>query len=295
MNPKKGPSNLILITGAICFSILLATISYKITLSQSKKDPENVIVGTEGTSTDPNSIVTNALQDAQISSLEEQNATSANPFAIKSGDSVSDRLTKTIFTGYLYADQADGVSDDSINQVNDAVFSQINDSDLPKPVFSASQIRVFVPNSSLDLKQYGNNLAQIIIENYKTIRDNKAKYGDNIKNVAIVYKNIGTQITSVQAPIELQSTMADLANSYYVSGIGMEMVADQDKDPVKSILGLKVVKEMNQLQINMLINIATYLNKNDIIFSNTESGFLWNQYTNVKNDQTTTDTSTNTN
>ncbi len=283
----KKPSKVILVTGAICLSVLLASISYKITLSKSAVTSKNIAIGTEGTTTDSNVLITNALQDAQISSLEEANATSTNPFTIQAGDSVSDRLTKTIFTGYQYAQQADGVTDDSINQVNDAVFSQVSDSDLPKPAFSARQVRVFVPSSHDQIRLYGNNLAQIILQNYAVIRDNKDKYLDNIKNVGIVYQNIGNQIIQQQTPLELQANQADLANSFFVSGSGMQMVADQDKDPVKSMLGLKVVKEMDQLQSDMLTNIASYLNNNDIMFSSNESGSFWNQYMNINNDQST--------
>jgi hypothetical protein len=288
-----GPSKVILVTGAVCLSVILASVSYKITLSSKNKSSENIIVGSEGTTTNPTSLITNALQDAQMASLEEANTTSSSPFAIKSEDSVSDRLTKTIFTGYQYAQQADGVTDDSVSQVNDAVFSQIKTSDIPQGDFLLSQVRVFVPKTKSELRDYGNSLADIIVSNYQLIADNPDKYLDNLTNLSKIYNKIGSTIILQKSPIAMQTTQLNLANSYNLTGKGMDMVADQNKDPVKAMLGLKTVKELNTYQIEMLINIANYLNNNDIIFTSNEPGFFWNQYVNVTlpNEQTSLQTS----
>ena len=289
----KGPSKTILVISAVCFSILLATISYKITLSKSKLPSENIVAGFQGTTTTPGEIVTNALQDAQANSLSEGENPSDNPFAIQPGDNVSDRLTKTIFTGYLYAQQTDGVSDDSVAQVNDAVFSQIRSTDLPQGDFLLSQIRVFVPKTKTDLREYGNSLANVIRSNYQLIASDQEKYSNNIKALSAVYKKIGNEIILQKSPIAMQSTQLNLANSYSLTGKGIDMVADQEKDPVKAMLGLKTVKELNTYQSEMLINMANYLNNNDIIFSSDEPGFFWNQYVNatLPNEQASLQTS----
>jgi hypothetical protein len=284
-----GPSKVILVTGAICLSIILASLAYKLTLSQKASAiKNNNIVGLAGTTTDPADLVNNAIYDSQTASLAE-NASNTSPFAIKSDDSVSDRVSKKLFSGYLYAQQTDGVTDDSVGQVSDAVLSQITRDDLPSPTFSPSQIRVFVPSSKLQIINYGNSVAGIILENFKIIADS-----NDLSETSKIYKKIASSISLIQTPVEMSTNQANLANSFFMLAQGMDMLGLQTSDPVKALLGVKTLKEVNQSQATVLINIGAYFNKNDIIFSSDDAGSFWNSYINLNN-QNNTQTNATTN
>ncbi|MEI6490406.1 MAG: hypothetical protein WCO16_01435 [bacterium] len=280
-----GPSKLILVTGAICLSIILASLAYKLTLSQKASAiKNNNIVGLGGTTTDPADLVNNAIYDSQTASLAE-NASNTSPFAIKSDDSVSDRVSKKLFSGYLYAQQTDGVTDDSAGQVSDAVLSQITQKDLPEATFSASQAKIFSPTSKDQIKQYGNDVASVIKAYYQQIA-NDPKYEKDLPSLAKIFKLIGYSIMDQKVPVSLVREHTSLANSYVLTGQGMEMVGDQSKDPVRALLGVKTLKEISQSQTEVLISIGAYFNKNDIIFGNDEAGALWNQYLNTSTNAT---------
>ncbi|MEI8061850.1 MAG: hypothetical protein WCG97_00945 [bacterium] len=284
----SAPSKTILILGAVCFSIILGSVAYKIAIAQRALHPNDAIIGLQGTTTDLGNVVTNAIQDAQDNSNIEGLATSSDPFAPQPGDSVSDRVTKKIFSGYMYAQQTDGVTDQSTADVTSVVMGQINQSDLPQPEFLANQVHFFVPTSKDQIKQYGNNLADVIVQNYQIVANNKEKYANNLTEMAKIYSQIGYNIMKVKAPIEMNVEQSSLANSFVLASEGMKMVALQETDPVKSLLGLKTVKEVGQSQSQVLINISQYFKKNDIIFSTNDSGAFWNQFMNLKiNDQST--------
>ncbi len=282
----NGPSKIILVTGAICLSVILASVAYKVTLSQKSSLRNNNIVGFAGTSTDPANIVKNAIFDSQTSSVEE-NATNTSPFAIKPEDSVSDRVSKKLFSGYLYAQQTDDVTDSSISDVSDSVLSQITQKDLPDPTFSTTEAKVFAATSKNDIKEYGNNTASIIKAYYQQIANNPS-FKNDLPALAKIFKIIGHSIIEQRVPVNLIQEHTSLANSYVLSGQAMEMIADQTKDPVRALLGVKTLKEVGQSQVEVLINIGTYFRNNDIIFEKGEAGVLWNQYLNISSNATST-------
>ncbi len=271
----NGPSRAILVTSAICFSVILAAVAYKVTLSKKLALQTNNIIGIAGTTTDPADLVNNAIYDSQAAALT-QNSTSTSPFAIKPEDSVSDRVSKKLFSGYLYAQQADGVTDSSVNEVSNTVLSQINQSDLPTPFFLSSQISIFVPTSKNEIQTYGNSVAGIILQNFNNIADS-----NNLKETAKIYKKIANSLVLIQTPIEMRGNQVSLANSFYMMGQGMEMLTLQTSDPVRALLGVKTLKEINQVQANVLISMGEYFNKNAILFSNEVDGSFWNQYINL--------------
>jgi hypothetical protein len=280
----KAPSKVILVTGAVCLSIILASVSYKITLSQKEsqlKKTDNV-VGLSGTTKSPLEIVNDAILDSNEAILAQDQDN--NPFAIKAGDSVSDRVSKKLFGGYLYAQQVDGVTDTSVGEVSDAVLSQITQQDLPDATFSTTQAKVFAATSKAEIKLYGNTIAGIIKAYYQQIA-NDPGYKTNLVGLAKIFKIIGYSIMEQKVPVNLIQEHTSLANSYVLSGEAMEMVADQAKDPVRALLGVKTLKEITASQVEVLINMGTYFNKNDIIFERGEAGTLWNQYLNISSNE----------
>lgn len=285
---NSGPSSVILVTGAICLSVVLASVAYRITLSEKQPNQKNSnsIVGLSSTTTSPEEVIANAIIDSRVASIKES-AENPSPFAIKPTDTVSDRVSKKLFSGYLYAEQTDGVTEDTVNEVSDVVLSQITQNDLPEPTFSTNQAKVFAATSKNDLKQYGNDVASVIKAYYQQIA-NDPKYKNDLLGLARIFKTIGYSIMEQKVPVNLAQEHTSLANSYILSGQGMEMVADQSKDPVRALLGVKTLKEINLSQTEVLIRIGLYFKNNDIIFEKNEAGFLWNQYLNTTSNATST-------
>lgn len=281
----RTPSKIVLVTGAVCLSVILAATAYKVTLNQKNSSLKNStnIVGLAGTTTEPSDMVNNAIVDSQAAMRAEQEK-NPSPFAIKAGDSVSDRFSKKLFTGYLYAQQADGVTDSSVGDVSDAVLSQISRSDLPDPTFSTTQAKIFSPTTKDEVKQYGNNVATVIKAYYQQIA-NDSRYQNDLPGLAKIFKAIGYSIMEQKVPVSLVQEHTSLANSYVLSGQGMEMIVAQSKDPVRALLGVKTLKEVNMSQVEVLIRMGTYFKNNDIIFGNNEAGALWNQYLNISSNE----------
>lgn len=291
-NLLKGLSPQLVIVIAVCFSMLLGTFTYKIALSQKNKAQNNAAIAVLGSGTTTRDIIANALDESEIDALLATNATSDSPFNIQPGDTVSERVSKSLFSGYMYAKNSDGVTGDSATAVADSVVTQISQSDLPQAKFTNSQVKVLSGSSKTQIKQYGNAVGDIIIKNYKTIAANKDT--SSMSTIAKAYKEIGNSLILVPTPADLINNHAALANSFILSAEGMEMLDKQESDPVQALLGLKTMKEVGQSQIEVLINIGTYFKKNDIIFTNSDSGSIWNQYINITSNENANPTAKNT-
>jgi len=293
--PKKTSQKLspqLIITIAVCFSVLLGTFTYKIALSQKNKVQNSPSIAVLGSGTTTRDIIANALDGSEMNALLGTNATSDSPFTIQPGDNVSQRVSKSLFSGYLYAKNSDGVTQDSATAVADSVVAQISQSDLPQAKFTNSQVKVLSGASKIQIKQYGNAVGDIILKNYKTIAaDTKSS---NMSTIAKAYKEIGNSLILIPTPVDLIRDHAALANSFVLTAEGMEMLDKQAEDPVQALLGLKTMKEVGQSQIEVLINIGAYFKKNDIIFTNSDSGSIWNQYINISSNENANQTDNNT-
>ncbi len=293
---RTAPSKTLMTLTAVCFSIVLASAAYRITLSEKTNTSDELGTSVTATTTDPNQIVTSAVEQAQIDTLagDTEVSSTSNPFDIQPGDTISAKISKKLFSGYFYANQTDGITPDSAASVASAVVGQINQTDLPTAQFSDSEVQTFIPSSKDQIKAYGNIIGGIIVENYKYISDNKPKFSENILEIAKVYKKIGGSIIKQKAPFEIAQNQAALANAFYLLGQGMEMIDVQKTDPVKALLGVKTVKEVESQQFNVLINMSMYFKNNDIIFLRNEPGSFWNLYLNATPDQNNTDDTTTT-
>jgi uncharacterized protein YggL (DUF469 family) len=116
------------------------------------------------------------------------------------------------------------------------------------------------------------------------VANNKAKYNTDITALAEIYDRIGKTIIKQNAPAEISMEHSELANSYLLIAEAMKMIASQEKDPVRALLGVRTLQEVTVSQQQVLIKIAKYFNNNDIIFTSSDVGALWNSYKNISAD-----------
>jgi hypothetical protein len=290
-----GPSKSLLIIGAFCFSIILGSVAYKIALAHKNSsagtlENNNLAMvasqDSQNSATDTNTLINNALQEAQISSLTDQNSTSSNPFAITPTDSASNRVAKSLFVGYMNAQQStadtgntsDTLTDDQATNVAGTVISELNNRDLPQPQYSIADVKSYIPSNTDQIKQYGNVVAGIILQNYKIIANDKTKSSNDLQPMEDVYINIGKTLIKQSVPDGVKNEHLELVNSFLILADGMKMIEKQSTDPVQALLGVRVLQNVSTEQQNVLISIAKYFESNAIIFTSSDVGALWEDY-----------------
>lgn len=266
----------VLILGAVCLSIIGIILTSKISGEQkiniANEYELSVVSGkTEDQLTAEKKII-EALNKAQLASLGSL-ASSSNPFDPSPKDTLSDRFSKDIFAAYLKYEQ-DGIVPDGDAIVNS--FQYLDISDVNKNTYNLSNLNIFVPTSSAEIKNYGNVYAKIFLETTGPVDKDTAKYLGNINNMIPIYKALGQNLLKIPVPSAVANEHLELINQYLKQADAFVLVSGEIKDPVKALLGLKVVQEGVNSQTEMYTHIKAYLNNNGILYDKSESGTFWN-------------------
>jgi hypothetical protein len=270
------PHTKILVLAAICISIISIVLAYKI--SEAKKNLVNNknIYATAGS--DANEIaadqrIADALNEAQLANLGYLGSTT-DPLAPSPKDTLTDRFSKDIFAAYIQFEKSGeklSESELSLNPINN-----INTDSLPKPVYTSSDISVFTPSNKDEIKKYGNLFAKTYLDALAPVAAHPERFSDDLINIGEIYKKIGESLIKIKAPAEVAEKQLSLANGFAVMAKAFPLVNGQQKDPVKALLGLQVVKDSMENQVRMFTDMNTYFRQNGILFEKGEPGALWN-------------------
>ena len=270
------PHTKILVLAAICISIISILLAYKV--SEAKKNSLKEVhlsasAGSDGNEVAADQRIADALNEAQLASLGDL-ASSSDPLAPSPKDTLTDRFSKDIFASYIQFEKSgEQLSDSELSQ---NPINNINTDFLPKPVFTSSDLIVFNPKNKDEIKSYGNAFAKAYIESLAPIAANPDKFSDDLVNIGIIYKKIGSTLVKIKVPAEVAEKQLSIANDFVIMAKAFPLVNGQQSDPVKALLGLRVVKDSMENQVNMFTSISTYFKQNDILFEKSEPGALWN-------------------
>lgn len=270
------PHRKILILGAVCISIIAILLTYKISsekriLAEQKSD----LIVTGGRTEEEVSAdqkIIDALNKAKMATLGAL-ASSTNPFDPSPKDSLSDRVSKDIFAAYLKY-QEDGVAPDGDAIIQNFDYLDINDTDKNK--YTLAFLNIFQPTSVDQIRNYGNTFAKTYLNAIEPVNKDVIKYQADINEMVPIYKSIGESLAKVPVPAAVASFQLELVNQYLKQADAFVLIGGQVKDPVKALLGLKVVREGIPVQVDMFTHIKNYLNDNGIVYRADEPGNFWN-------------------
>lgn len=277
-NFKKDilPHRKVLILGAVCISIIAIILTYKIS-SEKRLLLENqaellVRAGRTEEEISTDRKIIEALNNAKLASLGAL-ASSTNPFDPSPKDSISDRFSKDVFATYLKYEK-DGVLPDGDALIQNFEYLDVNDVDKNK--YSLAFMNIFEPTTKDEIKNYGNTLAKTYLDTISPVDRDVMKYQTDINAMVPIYKAVGENLLRVRTPSAVASTHLQLANQYLKQADAFVLVGGQVKDPVRALLGLKVIREGIPVQVEMFTNIKKYLTDNGIVYEANEPGNFWN-------------------
>lgn len=270
------PHRKILILGAVCISIIVILLTYKI--SSAKRlvlEQQTDLLVTAGRTEEEilaDRKIIEALNNAKLASLGAL-ASSTNPFEPTPKDTLSDRFSKDVFATYLKYEK-DGVLPDGDSLIQNFEYLDVNDIDKNK--YTLAFLNIFQPTTKDEIKNYGNEFARTFLETISPVDKDPIKYQADINAMVPIYKNIGENLLRVRVPSAVATYQLQLVNQYLKQADAFVLVGGQVKDPVKALLGLKVVREGIPVQVEMFTNIKAYLNDNGIVYTENEPGNFWN-------------------
>lgn len=270
------PHKKVLVLGAVCASVILVSLSIKLA-ADKKLVSESNLVAVAGNS-EPSNLsdkrILETLEQLKQEQLKEF-ASSTNPFTPTKDDTVSDRFAKDVFAAYLKYEQADGNISD--NELARDALSNIKTDFVPRPRYNLSHIRVFAPKNSEEIKNYGNQFAKEYLQTIAKIQQNPEKYSKKVSSLKPIYEEIIKNMQKIQVPSQIASEHIELMNSFGIMSDSLVLIDAQSNDPLKSLLGLRMIQESVPKQYNMFIRISDFFQQNGILFSDAEYGFVWNK------------------
>ncbi len=269
------PHKKVLVLASICASIILIVFSFQ--LSKERKavaartafNSGQIVAGESVENTIADKRILEALQSAQLEALK---ATSTNPFAPVPTDTLSERLSKDVFSTFMRYSTDDSIDLDAVSQ--DAI-NNINTSDLPKYRYTMADINIFVAKDTNDVKRYGDQFANQYITGLKPVGENPSRYAV-LSNLVPIYADTARRILSVPVPDKVATIHLQLANTFQLLSELLPIVESQQKDPLKSLLALSMVQQTMEQQVSLFTDMKLFLNQNGIIYSSEEMGRIWN-------------------
>lgn len=262
---------------AICLSIIASLGAYKIgearkVLNAEKKKNTAVYVDIQKSNAN-NSILEAALANIQGDLAANASGTEENPFAPNPKDTLTDSFAKSIFLSY--AERESGMGNDDDEAIASKVIGNIDTSSLPKPAFSLANLQLFAPVSKDEIKKYGNDAGLVIKVNYILL--GSPEYADNdLHKIAQLHKKIGQSLIKVRVPAAMAQSHLNLANAYMMFGESLDILATQEHvDPLKALLSVRTAEESGNNIAKSAGEINSYLNQNDILYSDNEPGLIW--------------------
>jgi hypothetical protein len=270
----KLPSKKILTLAASCIALVAILSAYRVALAmrQSRGTGSSISVATDASSA--NSKLQGALQDA-----DEAQASSTNPFAPSPNDTMTDTLSKGIFSAYAQTQVADddGTDEPDTDTAINQALSSVDTSTLPKPRYSLNDITISSSIGAGDLRNYANQFATIQNTGFQLIANNPGKYNNDLNAIGTVYYSIGEQLIKMSVPSPLVEEHLEITNDFIFSADNFKLITQQDSDPMKALLALRHYKDANVAEDAAYTEIAYYLRSNGILFDQSEPGYMWVQ------------------
>lgn len=272
------PGTKVLVVGAICLSILGGIAAYKIGQIQKAylaSQPSSIVFDANATSSriaalnnQPNNLLLSALEQAEA---DQAASTTSNPFIIDPKDNLTDVVAKKLFVTYAQ-DETSGISSASDPAFADNIINGIDTSTLPKAKYSISSITLFIPQTKTDLAAYANQFANVHQAGLVAVANTK---GGKLVDIGVAYKNIANQLISMKVPAGVADAHVEIANDYAISADAFDLINDQQKDPLKAVLGLKMLQDANGRQADAYKKIALFFKNSGLTFSTEDDGYMW--------------------
>lgn len=251
--------------------------------------------------TDPNNLDT----DGDGSADGEETAQNRNP--LKSGPddkmanfkivaSVSaeenNELTKTdilardFFANFLALRESGNINEESAGQLTESFLANINQQQT-EDRYKISDLKIINEEEKNSVKDYGNNLAEIIKkyyglreENELTIINRALETQDEtelqkLNAVINFYEDASSELIKIKVPKSIAYEHLITANSAWNIAQALKLTKIFFIDTVQGLIGLKQYQSESERANNSLENISGYFIKKEVYFQGNEEGYIF--------------------
>lgn len=145
--------------------------------------------------------------------------------------------------------------------------------------YSITDVKTFPDYEKEMVKEYGNNFATIVVNYYALFGrikgDSDSEY---INNVAIVFSSFAHELSKLTIPRGNLENHLDFINNIAKINVALNTLNESNKDPIMALFVLSEYETISNSQPKLFSEISKYFKSNDIIFSDSEQGAMWNNF-----------------
>ncbi|MBI2109010.1 MAG: hypothetical protein HYT93_02395 [Parcubacteria group bacterium] len=217
--------------------------------------------------------------------MKQFSAPSANPDS-QTGN-LTENLSKELITSLILGGNTT-VSKSDISDALNILFEKSTAPETPR-IYSQNNIKI-ADNSELAFKSYGNDFMNVIEKHaganaadalgafeqiLETRNESSAKI---LQRVAEEYRKMESDMLSIETPQRIAPLHLDFINGLRATGNAVSDMEFALSDPVRATLGLSTyIKQLDRAWA-ILNNIYNIFKTEKIEFSQSESGYRWNNF-----------------
>ena len=236
------------------------------------KDGEEVENGRDPTVPGPNDTFNELLSSENVNNYDIQ-----IPLVIEYTEgTLSDSVAQNFISNYWNINPNDTASIDNLTQTiaeDASEMAQINDK------YSISDLTTFPDYDKEKIREYGNNFSTIIVVYYAAFAsvDNPDEE-TYINLIALLFETFAEDLSKISVPVGLIDTHLEFLNNINVVSESLKSLTESEKDPVNAFFALTQYEDVANNQVVLFTEMANYFRANDIIFTDEESGVMWNNF-----------------
>lgn len=258
---------------AICIVLIGVATTYTLNAKKTAETTQNVSVeggiidgaGAEEINTYQKNIL-DAITKQQLDTFEKLTKSLEN----NESDTLSDVVAKDVFKGYLEYNASGDFNREDIAAITVA---NLKDQDVKTSTISINQIKLTKSNTS-NLKTYSNQIAKIqnsLAKAITSIDPNKIR-SDHIK---ALYLNTASLYMRQPVPETISQIHLDIINSYRDYAAAFDLLALQEKDPARALLGVEQAKRANDNLATSFDTLRRMILVNKIAYIPTDPAYGW--------------------
>lgn len=145
-------------------------------------------------------------------------------------------------------------------------------------------------DSAADLKSYANALGDVIQQHFLSAEKSEnviiqeafeQQDESRLKNLSEnsdTYEKMALSMVYIPVPTELLSAHIAMANSFWRTGIALDMIANTATDPIQGFLAVEKYNEEAIKSLEPLKELIHAIKSKNIVFADSDSGAVFNEY-----------------
>lgn len=191
-------------------------------------------------------------------------------------NTLTDQLSRNLASNLLNFKQADAYTPEVGDQLVNSVVTDVQKITALQDIYTSANLQTISSASPELITTYATKFATQQSAFLRATADLKnANHSTYISAVAENYKAFSRALINIQVPVTVAKAHLGIANNFYNIGIALEEINASASEPTVALMAIGKFQKIEESQPSLYLEIGTFIENNDIIFTNEEARIFW--------------------